>query len=377
MFNKLKEKLKSWFSSAKTQAEEQEKVEKTLKKESKPKIKEGKVEEKLKKIAEKATVEIHLEPSLDKQLRGETITEGLKGIEQEIKPENKGFFIKLKEKFSFKVTKEYFAGIWENLELILLENNVSLKAIDQIKENLEKELIGKEIKKDDLEQEIKSALKSSIENLFVESFDLIEKIRNSEKPFVILFVGINGSGKTTTIAKLAYLLEKHKLKVVLAAADTFRAASIEQLSLHADKLKVPIIKHEYGSDPASVGFDAIKHAQSHNLDVVLIDTAGRMHTKENLIKEMEKICRVTKPDLKLFIGESITGNDATEQAEKFNEAIQIDGIILSKADVDEKGGTAISVSKVTGKPILYLGVGQRMEDLKEFKKEEIIKSLGL
>ena len=132
------------------------------------------------------------------------------------------------------------------------------------------------------------------------------------------------------------LLDKD-YSVVLAAADTFRAAAIDQLQEHADKLKVNMLKHDYGSDPAAVAFDAIQHAKKHKKKVVLIDTAGRMYTKANLMKEMEKIVKVSKPDLKIFVGESITGNDATEQAKMFNETAGIDGIILTKADVDEKG----------------------------------------
>ena len=192
-----------------------------------------------------------------------------------------------------------------------------------------------------------------------------------------MFFGINGTGKTTSIAKFANLCLKNKLTVVLAAAYTFRAASIEQIQIHADKLKIKLIKHDYGSDPSSVAFDAIKYAQINNIDVVLIDTAGRMHTKSNLLSEMEKICRVTKPNLKIFVAEAVSGNDATEQAKAFNEAIGINGSILSKVDVDEKGGTILSVGYITKKPILYLGVGQGLDDLKLFNKEEFLKNLGL
>ncbi len=163
----------------------------------------------------------------------------------------------------------------------------------------------------------------------------------------------------------------------MAAADTFRAASIEQIQIHADKLKVPLIKQDYHSDPSAVGFDAIKYAEKHKINAVLIDTAGRMHTKTNLLAEMEKICRVTNPDLKIFVAESIAGNDATEQSKTFNEIVGIDGSILTKADIDEKGGTIISVSYATKKPIFYLGTGQNYNDLKLFNKEDYIKSLGL
>jgi fused signal recognition particle receptor len=170
---------------------------------------------------------------------------------------------------------------------------------------------------------------------------------------------------------------KNKLSCVLAASDTFRAASQEQLQVHADKLGVKMIKHDYGADPAAVAFDAIKMAKAKNIDVVLIDTAGRLHSNINLMDELKKIERVAKPDITIFVGESITGNDCIEQAVKFNEAIDFDAIILTKADVDEKGGAAISVSYVTKKPIIYLGTGQKYEDLKAFDPKIIIESLGL
>jgi len=206
-------------------------------------------------------------------------------------------------------------------------------------------------------------------------FDRIDEKKEKREPFVICFLGINGSGKTTTIAKITKMLKDKGYSVVLAAADTFRAAAIDQLQEHADRLKVKIIKHDYGSDPAAVAYDAIKHANAKHIDVVLIDTAGRMHTNTNLTDEMKKIVRVSNPDLKIFVGESITGNDCIEQAKVFDEAVSIDGIILSKADVDEKGGAAISISYVTKKPILYLGTGQNYDDIKPFDSQIVVDSL--
>ncbi|MFC1682414.1 signal recognition particle-docking protein FtsY, partial [Nanoarchaeota archaeon] len=197
------------------------------------------------------------------------------------------------------------------------------------------------------------------------------------EPYIILFCGINGSGKTTTVAKIAEYLKKNNLTCVLAAADTFRAASIEQLKKHSEKLNVKVIANEYGSDPAAVAFDAVKYAEKNKIDCVLIDTAGRIHTSKNLLKEIEKISRVTKPDTKIFVGESITGNDAIEQVKTFNFEIGIDGIILTKADIDEKGGTALSVGYVTKKPILFLGTGQEYEAIEVFDKEKFIEKLGL
>jgi fused signal recognition particle receptor len=220
-------------------------------------------------------------------------------------------------------------------------------------------------------------LRKSITDLFpVEPPDLLKLVKQ-KKPYVICFVGVNGSGKTTSIAKVAHLLKQNGHSVVIAAADTFRAAAIDQLQLHADKLNVKLIRHDYGSDPAAVAFDAIKHAEAAKKDVVLIDTAGRLHSNTNLMDEMKKIMRVAKPDLKLFVGESITGNDCIEQARQFDTAVGIDGIILAKADVDEKGGAAISVSYVTRKPIFYLGIGQEYSDLQQFDKDKLIASIGL
>jgi fused signal recognition particle receptor len=263
------------------------------------------------------------------------------------------------------------------LEVALLENNVAVEVIEKIKEDLTKEIVNKPLPRRKIEETVTKTLNTSIEQLLnVDSFNLLKKAK-SKKPYIICFVGINGSGKTTTIAKMAKLLLNNKLSVVLAASDTFRAASIEQLQLHADKLGVKLIKHDYGSDPAAVAFDAVKYAKSKAVDVVLIDTAGRIHSNVNLQDEMKKIVRVAKPDLKIFVGESITGNDCVEQAKKFNEAIEIDAIILAKADIDEKGGAAISVSYVTQKPIIYIGTGQEYSDLKEFEPSIVMTNLGI
>jgi fused signal recognition particle receptor len=289
---------------------------------------------------------------------------------EELEKEHVGFF----DRFKKKITEEKFEELFQELEMTMLQNNVAYGAVQEIKKKLSLELIGKNLSEVSIEEKLREA----ISDILMNPPNLIKQIKETKKsPFVIVFVGINGSGKTTTIAKVANLLKKQKLSICIGAADTFRAAAIEQLELHANKIGVPLIKKEYGSDPASVGFEAIAYAKKHKLDVVLIDTAGRMNTKESLMKEMEKIIRVCNPDLKIFLGESITGNDATEQASSFNQHISIDGIILSKADVDEKGGTALSVSYVTKKPIYFLGTGQSYDDLEVFDKEKVLKSLGL
>jgi len=313
----------------------------------------------------------------------EEIEEGLSEKEEpEEKEEKLGFFGRLKKIFSYKLTETEFEKIFSELELLLLENNVALEVVEKLRKDLSEQLIGKEIKKNNIESEIKASLKKALEDIIIEPDNIMDTIKEvkAEKtnlPFKVIFFGINGAGKTTSIAKFANLCLKNKLSVVLAAADTFRAASIEQLQIHADKLQVPLIKHDYNADPSAVAFDAIKYAKTHNIDVVLIDTAGRMHTKENLLHEMEKICRVTNPDLKVFVAEAIAGNDATEQARAFNEMINIDGSILAKTDIDEKGGAILSISYVTKKPILYLGTGQTYNDLALFNKQKFIEQLGL
>src|SRR3989338_8226686 len=292
--------------------------------------------------------------------------------------EKKGFFARLTETITKKTLSESaFNEIFEDLEIALLENNVAVEVIEKIKQDLKEALVDKKITRGKIEETIAFTLKKSIADLFnVKPIDLLSEAKK-KKPYVIAFVGVNGSGKTTTIAKLAYFFQQKGMKPVIVAADTFRAAAIQQLEEHANKLNVKLIKHDYGADPAAVAFDGVKYAQSNGIDVVMIDTAGRLHSNVNLMDEMKKIIRVAKPHYKIFVGESITGNDCVEQAQQFDNAVGIDGIILSKADVDEKGGAAISVSYVTKKPIMYLGTGQTYDDIEQFSKEKIIKTLGL
>ena len=297
--------------------------------------------------------------------------------------EPKGFFSKLKQAITTKtISEEKFLDLFWDLELALLENNVSVEVIEKIKLDLVSELVDKPLPRD-VEGKIMETLKGTLSSILtMDSIPLLERVRahaaeKTGKPYVIAFFGINGAGKTTSVAKLAHYLQKNGRTVVLAACDTFRAAAIQQLEEHAVKLNCKIIKQDYGSDAAAVAFDAIKYAEKNGVDVVLIDTAGRLHSNTNLMSELEKIIRITKPNLKIFVGESITGNDCIEQAMQFNNLVQMDGAILTKADVDEKGGAPISIAYVIKKPILFLGVGQTYDDFEPFDREKILKHLGL
>ena len=361
MFKFLKDKISGFFKKEAPK----KKSKKTNKKQSPKKEKKKSVKKEKIKEFQQEVEEI------------ETTTPEVKNIEEEIKEEKPSFFSKLANRLTTsELSKEEFSSLFEEFEITLLENNVSLEVVDEIKKSLESDLVNKRYKKQEVNEKIKLALKESIEKILIEPPNFIEKI-NSSKPYVILFFGINGTGKTTSIAKIVDYLKKNKKSVVLAAADTFRAASIEQLKYHAKALNVPIVSHEYGSDPSAVAFDSIQYAKKHNIDVVLIDTAGRMYTRSNLMKEMEKIIKVSNPNLKIFVGESITGNDVIEQAKTFNETAGIDGIILSKADIDEKAGAVLSVSYITKKPIYFLGTGQNYKDLIPFTKKGVLKNLGL
>jgi len=382
-FKKVSGDLEAESQEAKGKIKEEEKEIKKIKKEEQELEKEEQKLEKREKKLEKEEQKLAAEKKEKVEEKIEAIEEEKEKVQDTIaelkgeEKEKKSVLGKIKEKLlTTRLTEEGFAQLFQPIELALIESNVAMKVIDLLKKRLQKEIINKPFGKREIEVKISQALREILNEILLEPFDLIEKIKKKkEKPYVIVFFGINGSGKTTTIAKFAHLLQKNKLSCVLAASDTFRAASIEQLEKHASKLNVKLIKHDYGADPAAVAFDAIAHAKAKAIDTVLIDTAGRMHTKADLLKEMEKICRVAKPDLKLFVGEAIVGNDVIEQASRFNAAIGIDASILTKADVDEKGGAMISIGEITKKPILYLGTGQNYKDLERFSPSKIIASI--
>ncbi len=366
---KLKEEVKK---------EKREEIrEKSLEKKNEPQREEKKdiFETKEKPITKVSEPIIKIHEHKKAEIEPEIIFPKTKTQEEEII--GKGFFARLKEKLTAtKISTKEFEELFGELELILLENNVSLEVVEKIKFGLKRDLVDKPLQ-GKVEDIVQGSLKKTVEEVLnTEPIDLIHKVRQ-KKPFIIAFFGVNGAGKTTTLAKVAYKLKKQGLSVVLAAADTFRAAAIQQLEEQGERVGARVIKHDYGSDAAAVAFDAVKYAEKNNIDVVLVDTAGRLHSNTNLIAELKKIVRVIKPDLKLFVGESITGNDCLEQIKEFNEQIGIDGVILTKADVDEKGGTALSLAYTTKKPILYLGIGQGLDDLEEFNKEKMVKRLGL
>lgn len=378
MFKFLKEKIKNWTKRFSEKVEETKEEKPT--REKREKIEREKEEKKEIPVPMKFNVGLRkYEPDLEKL---EEIKRELEEHE-EPKPGGKGFFKRIKEKIQkVKISEKDFEIYSEELETLLLENNVALEVAEKMIQELKDRIVGKEVLKKEIEEEIKENFRNIIEEILIEPFDLAEKIKEkladqSKEPYIILFCGINGSGKTTTIAKIADLLKNKDVSCIIAASDTFRAASIEQIKEHGKKIGIKVISGSYGTDPASVAFDAIKYAKKNLLNAVLIDTAGRMHTSKNLLKEMEKISRVTKPDLKIFVAESITGNDAIEQIRSFDWSIGIDGIVLTKADIDEKGGTALSVGYVTKKPILFLGTGQEMDAIEVFDKKKFIEKLGL
>ena len=312
--------------------------------------------------------------------------------EKEEKEENSHFWSRNKNKddvsadgeasgglFSFvrekTIQEKHVEDILFELEMELLQGDVAMEVATEVVENVKEDLVGKKIKRsNDITEYTFLALRNAVADIIdipaKSMTEMIEAKKAEGKPLVVMFVGINGTGKTTTIGKLANYYLKKGYTPVIAASDTFRAGAIEQVTYHADNVGVKIIKHQKGSDPAAVAYDAVEHATAQGKELVLIDTAGRMQTNTNLMDEMKKIKRVSKPDLVIFVGDALTGNDATEQAKKFNEAIDIDGVILTKADADSKGGASLSIGYVIQKPM-----GQGYDDIMEYDAEWMLNQL--
>ena len=288
-----------------------------------------------------------------------------------------GMFSFVREK---TIQEKHVEDILFELEMELLQGDVAMEVATEVVESVKNDLVGKKIKRsNDITEYTFIALKNAVSDIISipgkSMTEMIEAKKAEGEPLVVMFVGINGTGKTTTIGKLANYYMKKGYTPVIAASDTFRAGAIEQVTYHADNVGVKIIKHKKGSDPAAVAYDAVEHAKAQGKELVLIDTAGRMQTNTNLMDEMKKIKRVSKPDLVIFVGDALTGNDATEQAKKFNEAIDIDGVILTKADADSKGGASLSIGYVIKKPIMFLGMGQGYDDIKEYDSEWMLNQL--
>jgi fused signal recognition particle receptor len=297
----------------------------------------------------------------------EKLKSGLKGLVNkvtttELKPEN-------------------LHPLLSEFKMNLVENDVAFPVAERVCDEMEKRLDKVQVKR--LEDR-KKIVEKNLREVLMETMqtksriDLLKAIQEKRKkgePYVIVFVGINGTGKTTTIAKVCRFLNKKGYSAVIACSDTYRAGSIEQLEEHAKRLGTKMIKHAYGADPAAVAYDTISHAKAHGINVVLIDTAGRMQTNKNLMNELAKIKRVVNPDLTILTLDSLIGNDAVMQAEEFNKCVGIDATILTKVDADVKGGSALSVTHVTQKPILFIGTGQRYDDLEEFNPERFVQMI--
>jgi len=297
-------------------------------------------------------------------------------------------FEKLKNTFSSIIstlsTKELsdkeLDPILNEMTLSLVECDVAYEVAEEITQKLKSKILGEKVPSSEIKKFVQDNLKQSIFEVFKETLqiNIIEKAkskRNAGIPFVILFLGINGTGKTTTLAKVANLFKKNGFSLVVVCGDTHRAGSIEQLKQHANKLGLRTIEQRYGADPAAVARDGLIYAKTHRVDVVLIDSAGRIQTDKNLMEEILKIVRVVNPDLKIFVGDALAGNDVVSQSKEFLKYTNFDGVILTKTDADTKGGNAISIAFVTKKPILYIGTGQGYDDLEEFVPEKIIELL--
>ncbi len=336
-------------------------------------------EEQLESVYEKeepaATEEEYVEASAGEVRAPEEKLREVRGEEEKelkakvsVKSKIKGFI-----SGEIKIEEKDLSDFLDEFELSLLGADVEQETAAELITELKEQLVGKKVPRGKdvtafLKEEIKEVLSSMISTEEIDFFGMAEK----KKPFVVMFLGPNGAGKTTSIAKIAHAIKERNITCILAAADTFRAASIEQIEVHAEKLGVRVIKHQYGADPAAVAFDAVRAAEAKKIDVVLIDSAGRQETNKNLMGELEKINRVAKPDLKLYVGEAFTGQALLNQATEFDKHLGLDGFVLTKIDTDTKGGTAISLLYKLKKPIVFIGTGQRYEDLVEFKPEYIL-----
>ncbi|HVA83181.1 MAG TPA: signal recognition particle-docking protein FtsY [Candidatus Aquilonibacter sp.] len=341
-------------------------------------------------LSEKTEKKVEMRAEPLKQVPKEPITPPVqKERPAEIKEERKTILTE-KPKFSVvsqiksfvlgKVTiKEHdVEELLEGFKLSLVETDVNYEVAEKLVDSIKLKLIGATVETKGITPYINKVVRDSLYEILDKgsSQDLVrmalDKKAANQTPFRILFIGPNGAGKTTTMAKIAKLVLTNNMSCVLSASDTFRAAAIEQTVHHADKLGIKAIKGTYGADPASVAFDAIEYAKAHRIDVVLIDSAGRQDTNKSLMDEMRKMVRVTSPDLKIFIGESTTGSAIMDQVREFNNAIRLDGVILTKLDCDAKGGNTISILGSSPVPILYFGLGEKYTDIMRYSPDFIV-----
>lgn len=389
MFNRFKEKLAGFKDSLSSKIQEKvNKAEEKLvaaKNHKEPEIVAAPPEEAAPELSTSAK-SAKSEPSTRAPSGRATAQEGLKARAKEpeknaAKPKGRFSFLEKAKSLVFEQEvileeKDLEEPLWA-LEMALLESDVALPVAEEIVKSVKSDLVGAKRKiGTDTGALAEESLRTALLDLLSRNYlDFDEYVQNTEKPVKILFVGVNGTGKTTSIAKVAKYLMDRGYSVVLAAGDTFRAGAIEQLEVHGNRLGLKVVKHKTGGDPAAVIFDAVEYAKAHNKDIVLADTAGRLHTNINLMDQMRKIVRVTKPDLLIFVDEAIAGNDAVERARLFNESVPIGGSILTKTDADAKGGSAISIAYITGKPVLFLGVGQTYPDLVKFEPNWLVDRL--
>ncbi len=270
----------------------------------------------------------------------------------------------------------------EPMLMDLVESDVAFDVAEAIIGKIKEKLVGAKTPRfSDKQRTIKELVKAALLDLLsdvpdVDFDDLLVARTRERRPVIIMFLGPNGYGKTTTMAKLAYrLLNRHRLTTVFAAADTFRAGAIEQVSEHANRLGIRVIAHTYGADPAAVAYDAVNHARSRGIHVVMIDTAGRMHTDKNLMAELQKIQRVVSPDFSVLVVDALLGNEAAEIAQHYSRYVHVDGLIATKVDAYPKGGSILTFLYLLRRPIYYMGTGQGYGDLTPFNKSDFISAL--
>ena len=379
MFDFLKKKLKKFEdqieAEIESQLDEELKIDTRQPEKAKSEVKKLKTTKPKEKTVEKPTktkvsVDEKIEKSIESEIEREIkIQKSVEEATVDVKGKKEG-------KTPIFVSDEKLDGLLWDLEVGLLEADVALSVVDSIKQNIKLEFTRLNMQKAKVGDVVEDALRRAVSAVLKSNnVDFYDFVRKNKKPVVVMFIGVNGGGKTTAIAKIAYQLKKDGLFPVIAAADTFRAGAIEQIEEHANKIGVKVIKHGFGADPAAVAFDAIQHAKAKHKDVVLLDTAGRMQTNVNLMEEMEKIKRVAKPDMIIFVGDALSGNDAVEQAKRFDEIVGIDGVILTKVDADAKGGSALSIAYTIGKPLLFIGLGQGYDDQIPFNPDWMLEHI--